>query len=208
MAHRIAELRDREEAATAPEAKQAARQAIEKLVLELWQMRDRLPGQADPDKRLERGLRVLEQLDSDRRFPAFYGDEVKDAASAVLDAHRQMSDLTMQYILLLAAQDFDARLADESALPLSDEARQYRETLETLMQRYVQRRLYYKLPGEDSNVPPVEVLLVENMLKNAAAVAAGMQAIEAKLAPSQKTKAKPGKAKQSRKGPWGGRKKI
>ncbi len=152
MAHRLAELMERAASATGP-AKAEADAQVEALILELWRMRAALPGHVDPDKRLERAIRALEQLDQESSIyqPPLRGSI--PALNAAARARQDMATLNAQLVVLLVAEEFDTLAAQEEGVPLSEQATEFREKLDAKLLEFVEGRIFFRSAAEKDSEP-------------------------------------------------------
>lgn len=152
MAHRLAELMERAASATG-HGKAEADAQVEALILELWWMRAALPGHVDPDKRLERAIRALEQLDQESSIyqPPLRGSI--PALNAAARARQDMATLNAQLVVLLVAEEFDTLAAQEEGVPLSEQATEFREKLDTKLLEFVEGRIFFRSAAEKDSEP-------------------------------------------------------
>lgn len=201
MAHHVAELIQRADKATAREERTEIRKEIQSLILELWKNRAALPGQVDPNKRLAGAIRVLEKFDSsENRFFRHTHDCERIEREAITASH-EISQINLQLALIELAQGMGDHHANETVLPLTDEDLRLRSQLDSLLEHYSRRVVFFsshsKKPLEKSKIE----ILKDNIRASAAKAILCLEAVQELLTESSETtkqEAKNGKGKSAR----------
>lgn len=196
MAHRLAELMAQAETADG-EAKTAAEAEVQALILELWSMRTALPGQVDPDKRLGRAIRALEQLNQERSIYQRPHEGANPALNAAAKARQDMATLNAQLAVLLVAEDFDRTAEEESDLPLSPESLEFREKLDERMLEFIEGRVFFRSPEDKSQPLSNKKMVKAKIAGTLDELRASLLAIEEALKPAR---AEPKRKRASKRG--------
>ena len=97
MAHHLAELLEKERSTKGEEHKDAQDRVVE-LILKLWGRREDLPGNANPLKRYEHALAILDRLQTDSA--PFYRPARSDFQGLLIEAFDRFNQLVLFGMLL------------------------------------------------------------------------------------------------------------
>jgi len=97
MAHHLAELLEKERSTKGKERKEAQDRVVE-LILKLWSRRESLPGNANPLKRYEHALAILDRLQTDSA--PFYRPARSDFQGLLIEAFGRFNQLVLLGMLL------------------------------------------------------------------------------------------------------------
>lgn len=162
--------------------KEMADAEVERLILKLWSMRADLPGHVDPDKRLGKAIRALEQLDQERSVyqPPLRGSV--PALNAAAKARQDIATINVQLTVLLVAEEYDRAAADEEGLPLSSEAVDLRELLDEKMLEFIQGRIFVR-SAKDAEPLDRKAMAKIKIEETLGTLRASLAIIEAELRP-------------------------
>lgn len=157
MGQRIAELLAASQRAKNSQIKDEIEQQLEALVMRLWERRAALPGNVDPNKRLEGALEILEMLDERQHFFSPPSINSTDRYAKVIEAYHSVHQASVKTTLLKLVEA--AESAEVNELPMTDEERDFRAKIEELMEQHTRPRVVFQTAEEgDSELSDRDLL--------------------------------------------------